>query len=311
MPSSSDERKGMTRVFESIRGFHPCGSCFHIGYLEITKMGYHDSDLTHEDQHDEDTIITHKIKDFAIDKILARALSKAAALVREEACHKAIAAGFLHPIFAEGAQGSPITDEVAQKLANREKTAVAYVDVKGQPECAFPETTDKVTVTTGLEMPPIIKSEEIIDGVWTPDPQRVPWAVVCNAALQLILQGVEPLFSYLGNKYKFTRSDGFPGCKWETVKMNIHTAKQLQPEHTGSKYVRLISDMVTGEPVSVDVYCVLEAFNVTNPGLQHAIKKLLCAGLRGKGDTIQDLKEAQDAISRAITIEQQRTGKED
>jgi hypothetical protein len=53
---------------------------------------------------------------------------------------------------------------------------------------------------------------------------------------------------------------------------------------------------------TVDVYSVLVTFNVTCPARQHAVKKLLCAGLRGKGDELQDLREARDAVDRAIQI---------
>lgn len=56
-----------------------------------------------------------------------------------------------------------------------------------------------------------------------------------------------------------------------------------------------------------DVYCVLDAFNVTCPARQHAIKKLLCAGIRGKGNATQDLTEAADAVRRAIELEKQRS----
>ncbi len=69
---------------------------------------------------------------------------------------------------------------------------------------------------------------------------------------------------------------------------------------SGSKYLRKI---VTVEGL-VDVYAVLIAFKVTCPARAHAIKKLLCSGLRGKGDSIQDLREAKDAIERAIQIEE-------
>jgi hypothetical protein len=78
-------------------------------------------------------------------------------------------------------------------------------------------------------------------------------------------------------------------------------------EHTGNKYHRQIFS-VDGDHkvggIKVDVYSVLVAFNVTNPGIQHAVKKLLCGGLWGKNDTLQDYKEAIDAISRAIQIEE-------
>ena len=68
--------------------------------------------------------------------------------------------------------------------------------------------------------------------------------------------------------------------------------------HSGSKYLRQIH-LVDGR---ADVYAVLDAFAVTCPARQHAIKKLLCAGLRGKGDELQDLREARDAVDRAVEM---------
>lgn len=55
-------------------------------------------------------------------------------------------------------------------------------------------------------------------------------------------------------------------------------------------------------PVPIDVYDVLVAFGVTCPARQHAIKKLLCAGLRGNGDVAQDLREAVQATERAVEL---------
>ena len=49
---------------------------------------------------------------------------------------------------------------------------------------------------------------------------------------------------------------------------------------------------------AVDVYRVLGLFNVTNPCLQHAVKKLLCAGGRGAKDMEQDVQEAMDTLER-------------
>ena len=54
----------------------------------------------------------------------------------------------------------------------------------------------------------------------------------------------------------------------------------------------------------IDVYDVLTIFDVTNPALQHAIKKLLCPGQRTAAkDKIQDLREAILSIERAIEME--------
>ena len=53
----------------------------------------------------------------------------------------------------------------------------------------------------------------------------------------------------------------------------------------------------------VDVYRVLELYEVTNPNLQHAIKKLLVAGGRGAGKNIeQDVNEAIDTLSRYLQM---------
>lgn len=53
----------------------------------------------------------------------------------------------------------------------------------------------------------------------------------------------------------------------------------------------------------IDVYDVLDAFNVTNPATQHAIKKLLVPGERGHKSLEDDYKEAYDSIARAIELE--------
>jgi hypothetical protein len=52
----------------------------------------------------------------------------------------------------------------------------------------------------------------------------------------------------------------------------------------------------------VDVYDVLRAFGVSCPALQHAVKKLLCAGLRGNKSAEQDIEEAIVSCRRAIEL---------
>jgi hypothetical protein len=60
----------------------------------------------------------------------------------------------------------------------------------------------------------------------------------------------------------------------------------------------------------VDIYRILELYNVTNPCVQHAVKKLLCAGGRGAKGTDRDLIEAIDSITRALDMiaEDERKG---
>lgn len=77
---------------------------------------------------------------------------------------------------------------------------------------------------------------------------------------------------------------------------------------SGSKYHRAIRGITPNTGATVDVYAVLVAFDVRCPARQHAIKKLLCAGIRGKGDAVQDLTEARDALDRAIAMERDVLG---
>ena len=73
-------------------------------------------------------------------------------------------------------------------------------------------------------------------------------------------------------------------------------------EHYMNKYQRkLTSPIIKGIELEVfiDVYDVLDAFNVSNPATAHAIKKLLCTGSRGAKDWETDLQEAIDSLERA------------
>ena len=100
-------------------------------------------------------------------------------------------------------------------------------------------------------------------------------------------------------------------CPYPSKRIPVKTVKTVKSEleeltgktfnESGSKYLRQVPCTINDR---VDVYAVIDAFNVTCPARQHAIKKLLCTGIRGKGDALQDLKEARDAITRAIQMEE-------
>ncbi len=61
----------------------------------------------------------------------------------------------------------------------------------------------------------------------------------------------------------------------------------------------------------IDVYRVLVLFDVTNPCLQHAIKKLLCAGQRGAKDQQQDVQEAIASLVRYLEMQTEDESKND
>lgn len=49
---------------------------------------------------------------------------------------------------------------------------------------------------------------------------------------------------------------------------------------------------------TLDVYRVIDLFEVTHPALQHALKKILAAGKRGAKDDARDVQEAIDSLER-------------
>ncbi|MGL4250156.1 MAG: hypothetical protein ACRCR1_05815 [Aeromonas sp.] len=90
---------------------------------------------------------------------------------------------------------------------------------------------------------------------------------------------------------------------WVMAKLDVE-AKNNPPritsadEITTSKYTKQIRG------VSIDVYDVLKAWGVTNPALQHLIKKALQCGERGHKDAQQDLQDIIDSAVRAKELEQ-------
>lgn len=61
-----------------------------------------------------------------------------------------------------------------------------------------------------------------------------------------------------------------------------------------------------GKIVLVNVYRVLDAFEVINPQLQHLIKKALCVGQRGHKSTLQDYKDILDSAQSAYDMALQK-----
>lgn len=58
-------------------------------------------------------------------------------------------------------------------------------------------------------------------------------------------------------------------------------------------YYRSVAGLTT-----IDVYRVLHLFGITDPCIQHAVKKLLAAGARGQKDASKDVAEAIVSLRR-------------
>ena len=98
-------------------------------------------------------------------------------------------------------------------------------------------------------------------------------------------------------KITIMQSDGdvkhFGGIIGRSLPLKEDATTAKQPSITPSKYAKTIHG------VSVDVYDVLQAWGVSNPALQHLIKKALQCGQRGHKDNAQDLQDIIDSAIRA------------
>lgn len=66
----------------------------------------------------------------------------------------------------------------------------------------------------------------------------------------------------------------------------------------GNKYHRTIYGLC-GTPVQVDAYRVSDAFPTGSSPIDHAVKKMLCAGLRGHKDKLTDIDNAIESLQAA------------
>jgi len=104
------------------------------------------------------------------------------------------------------------------------------------------------------------------------------------------------------DKYKFEPFVGVEDehkvlSELEMLAKVSHLVSDKRHRITPSKYTKTIRG------VPVDVYDVLQAWGVSNPALQHLIKKALQCGQRGHKDNAQDLQDIIDSAIRAKELE--------
>ena len=75
--------------------------------------------------------------------------------------------------------------------------------------------------------------------------------------------------------------------------------------NTYNKYNREVIGF-DGTKTTIDVYRVLDAFNVADPALQHLIKKALCVGIRGHKDSITDYTDILKSAEKALELHKQK-----
>lgn len=83
-------------------------------------------------------------------------------------------------------------------------------------------------------------------------------------------------------------------CHISDIKLDENLTDVIDKQN---KYKRTVPS------TTIDIYDVLQAWEVTNPAIQHAIKKLLQPGQRGHKTREEDLQEALVSIERAIELD--------
>lgn len=88
------------------------------------------------------------------------------------------------------------------------------------------------------------------------------------------------------------------GFDQEQFEDEMNAEFKLLPKVDGNKYHRTIYGLC-GTPVKVDVYRVSDAFPTGSAPIDHAVKKMLCAGLRGHKDKLTDIDNAIESLQAA------------
>ena len=78
-----------------------------------------------------------------------------------------------------------------------------------------------------------------------------------------------------------------------------------EPKKDGNKYHREIIGFC-GTKVEVDIYRVLDAYKTGSASLDHAAKKVLCAGVRGHKNFITDIDNAIESLQEAKALHLQK-----
>ena len=85
-------------------------------------------------------------------------------------------------------------------------------------------------------------------------------------------------------------------CSKSTAELFKPSNKSSDKHQSSNKHQHYFKDVSKLD--KIDVYSVLSLFEVTDPCIQHAVKKLLCTGKRGYKDFDKDVQDAIDSLAR-------------
>lgn len=93
------------------------------------------------------------------------------------------------------------------------------------------------------------------------------------------------------------------GLKNHIYNQIFQSSLYIQPKMEPDKYSHYYKSVKHLE--TIDVYRVLNLFEVNHPSIQHAVKKLLVAGGRGAKNTRKDVEEAIVSLNRWLEMDEE------
>ena len=126
----------------------------------------------------------------------------------------------------------------------------------------------------------------------------------CREAIQEIYKPSDFGASSLNDQYAEIEQVRQSAIKVESGGDSDHMADAMSYGYMGisapKKHRHYFKDV--SKIAEIDVYAVLKLFDVTDPCLQHIVKKALCAGKRGHKDMMEDLQNIADTAIRAVEL---------
>jgi hypothetical protein len=131
---------------------------------------------------------------------------------------------------------------------------------------------------------------------WDGGEMPVPWGVLIDIGCRDGVSRTAVAGEGMANRIFWRHANDYNDIVRYRLRKPLPTSKDAEPALKPPKHSHYFKECPF---YSIDVYRVLSLFNVSDPCLQHAVKKLLVAGGRGGGKTIdKDIQEAIDTLVR-------------
>lgn len=157
------------------------------------------------------------------------------------------------------------------------------------------------------ELTPKPATKRLTQAVFDGLPPEYRWAAVGRTGKAFCFADRVNLHTYgydsvttLGCKTRLFIGDDYNTTNWQNslierqdVSGRVEQLRSIEEARKHSHYFKDVSGVD-----AIDLYHVAKLYEINDPALFHAFKKIACAGKRGAKDQAQDVQEAIDALKR-------------